>query len=175
MVCVTHFLGFPAKIEEIKSIINKHHPQVYLLQDACETMILNSPNNVLQPLHQYGDISTWSFYHPHHLSSFGGGAVSSPHKEWQSLVESIIHWGRQCTCHFDSSICTAPEGMHHSFWYVRQGHNIEMSELNACFGRYQLIDWKENEERRVKYYNYLYNALSSSPSIQGNSIITEIY
>ena len=120
-----------------------------------------------KPLHEYGDISTWSFYHPHHLSSFGGGAVSSPHPDWQRLTESITHWGRECTCHFNPSICKAPEGMHHNFYYSRYGHNLEMSELNACFARFQLKDWEEMEGRRMKYYSILYSALRSSKSIRG--------
>lgn len=122
---------------------------------------------MIKPVHEYGDISTWSFYHPHHLSSFGGGAVSSPHESWHAITESMTHWGRKCTCHFDPSICEAPEGMHHNFWYTRVGHNLEMSELNACFGRFQLQNWTEMEAARVKYYEILYEKLNSLKSLRG--------
>ena len=84
------------------------------------------------------------------------------------VLLTVTHWGRECTCHYDPSICVAPPGMHHNFYYVRVGHNLEMSgkrhptmrmvcsfqptrnqfplspphaELNACFGRFQLQDW----------------------------------
>ena len=34
-----------------------------------------------------------------------------------------------------------------------------MSELNACFGRFQLQDWKRMEASRVKHYEILYEQL----------------
>eukprot|EP00475_Leptophrys_vorax_P002224 TRINITY_DN11260_c0_g1_i1.p1 TRINITY_DN11260_c0_g1~~TRINITY_DN11260_c0_g1_i1.p1 ORF type:complete len:435 (+),score=83.53 TRINITY_DN11260_c0_g1_i1:420-1724(+) len=153
-VCVTHFLGFPAQLKRIQQICREH--DLVLLQDACETMTLTIDGT---PAHLFGDISAWSFYHPHHLSSFGGGAVSSPHPEFQRITESITHWGRLCTCHFNPRVCTAPESMHHHFNYVRPGHNLEMSELNACFGRFQLMRWEQDEAKRIRHYDTLYSAL----------------
>jgi len=43
-VCVTHFLGFPAKMKEIYNIAKKYN--LYILQDACETMKLNIDGKV---------------------------------------------------------------------------------------------------------------------------------
>lgn len=159
-VAVTHFLGFPAQMRRIKALCDEH--DLLILQDACETMSMQVDGISLA---SYGDISTWSFYHPHHLSSFGGGAVSSPHTEWQRITESITHWGRACTCHFDPALCQAPPGQHHHFHYVRTGHNLEMSELNACFGRFQLQSWNTYEAQRIANYNVLLQALEDLPSI----------
>ena len=89
------------------------------------------------PAHLFGDVSAWSFYHPHHLSSFGGGAVSSPHAEYRAICESITHWGRLCSCHYqDPQLCRAPAAMHHHFHYVRPGHNLESASggSSCCAG-----------------------------------------
>ena len=83
------------------------------------------------------------------------------------MTESFTHWGRKCTCHFDPSICEAPEGMHHNFWYTRVGHNLEMSELNAAFGRFQLRQWEQMESSRIQYYQILYDALKEVDAIRG--------
>jgi CDP-6-deoxy-D-xylo-4-hexulose-3-dehydrase len=133
-----------------------------VLQDACETMDLRVAG---RQAHTYGTLTTWSFYHPHHLSSFGGGAVVCPDAKWLRLVESLTHWGRECTCHYDASACTAPEGIHHNFHYTRQGHNLEMSELNACFGRFQLRHWESFEQQRHAHYATLYQALRDEPGL----------
>lgn len=93
--------------------------------------------------------------------------MSSPHDSWQQVTESLTHWGRACTCHFNPAICEAPKGMHHNFWYVREGHNLEMSELNACFGRYQLAMWEEMEARRTQFYATLYTALADVSAVTG--------
>jgi len=85
------------------------------------------------------------FLPPHHLSTYGGGAIIAPDLEWHDRLESIVHWGRECMCHYAPERCKAPEGMHHHFSYARPGFNLEMSELNACFGRFQLRGWKEQE------------------------------
>ena len=41
---------------------------------------------------------THSFYHPHHLSSFGGGAVVARSSDFNDQIQSIVHWGRACRC-----------------------------------------------------------------------------
>lgn len=97
--------------------------------------------------------------------------MSSPHPSWHAITESMTHWGRKCTCHFDPSICEAPEGMHHNFWYTRVGHNLEMSELNACFGRFQLQSWTSMESSRIKYYEILYEKLKNLNSLRGSYLL----
>ncbi len=154
-VVVTHFLGFPSDLEKISILCKKN--KCLLIQDACETMNLKIENKVI---YSYGDIITHSFYHPHHLSSYGGGAVIVNNQELFLLADSIIHWGRSCTCHFDEDICKVPKGLNHNFSYERLGINVEISELNACFGRFQLLDWKENEQIRNERYDNLFRILN---------------
>jgi len=161
VVCVTHFLGFPARLRALVSLARRRGARV--LQDACETMDLQVDG---APAHALGDLTTWSFYHPHHLSAFGGGAVLSPDGAWHARVDSLVHWGRACTCHLEEVPCSAPAGMHHQFHYVRRGHNLEMSELNACFGRFTLQTWGEQEARRRAHYDVLFRALKGVPGVR---------
>ena len=47
----------------------------------------------------WGDISTQSFYPPHHLTMGEGGAVNITSKPLlKSIAESIRDWGRDCWC-----------------------------------------------------------------------------
>lgn len=158
VIAVTHFLGFPCDMKRVCRFAAKNSCLVF--QDACETFNTISMHNSEQ-YYKFGDITTLSFYHPHHLSSYGGGAVICTNKEDYILCDSIAHWGRACKCNIDESLCTNPDGPAHQFTYERQGINVEMSELNACFGRWQLRQWKYIEsERRLNYaalYDILYN------------------
>ncbi len=163
VIAVTHFLGFPCDMKRICRFAIEN--DCFVLQDACETF-----NTIgLFPKDQYykwGDITTLSFYHPHHLSSYGGGAVICQDKEDYIRCDSIAHWGRACKCHIDESLCTNPDGPAHQFTYERPGVNVEMSELNACFGRWQLMGWRFSEERRRENYQLLYDKLSDNPNLK---------
>ena len=160
-VVVTHFLGFPAQLGRIAALTREHGAM--LVQDACETMGLHVEG---ASLYGFGDVVTHSFYHPHHLSSFGGGAVVVNSAELHDQVQSIVHWGRACRCHYDAARCDAPDGLNHSFWYQREGINAEMSELNACFARWQLRSWPAQEKRRWEHWRIWESALANIPGVQ---------
>jgi dTDP-4-amino-4,6-dideoxygalactose transaminase len=160
-VVVTHFLGFPAQLGRIASATRQHG--AVLVQDACETMNLQVDG---LSLYELGDLVTHSFYHPHHLSSFGGGAVVAQSSEFNDHIQSIVHWGRSCRCHYDPMGCEAPAGLNHNFWYLREGVNVEMSELNACFARWQLRSWPEQEARRWEHWRLWERAVAGTPGVQ---------
>ena len=109
-IIVTHFLGFPADMKRILAIAKEKN--LLILQDSCEAMKLEIDG---KQAYEYGDFTTWSFYHPHHLSAYGGGAIISNSKTNLRLIESIAHWGRACSCHVDELSCSAPAGMDHNF------------------------------------------------------------
>jgi CDP-6-deoxy-D-xylo-4-hexulose-3-dehydrase len=160
-VVVTHFLGFPARLEEIATFAKTSG--AILVQDACETMNLRVDGRIL---YEYGDIVTHSFYHPHHLSSFGGGAVVVNETGLHDHVQSVVHWGRACRCHYDATHCPAPEGVDHNFWYIREGVNVEMSELNACFARWQLCSWHAQEAKRWEHWRIWAESLHGLPDVR---------
>jgi dTDP-4-amino-4,6-dideoxygalactose transaminase len=160
-VVVTHFLGFPARLAQTSDLCRKHGS--LMVQDACETMNLQADGRTI---YEYGDVITHSFYHPHHLSAFGGGVVATRSKELHDQFQSIMHWGRECRCHYDPAACTAPHGLNHNFWYVREGVNLELSELNACFARWQLRTWQQQERLRWEHWRTWTNALSGISGVQ---------
>lgn len=162
LIAVTHFLGFPAQMKKIQEYAKAHG--CFVLQDACETIDLRDEEG--RAYFEYGDTTTWSFYHPHHISSYGGGAVITKNIDDYALVDSIAHWGRACKCHIDSRLCNVSEGPAHQFTYIRPGVNVEMSELNAAFGRWQLQNWEEIERCRLRNYTILYEALKGHPALQ---------
>lgn len=170
VIAVTHFLGFPCEMKRICKFAAAHN--CFVLQDACETFNTISATDDEQ-YYRFGDITTLSFYHPHHLSSYGGGAVIFANKEDYILCDSIAHWGRACKCHIDESLCTNPDGPAHQFTYERLGVNVEMSELNACFGRWQLRQWESIELKRRRNYTILYDQMRNNPNIKVWNIATD--
>lgn len=163
VIAITHFLGFPCDTKAVCEYAISN--DCFVLQDACETFdTINYFTNDAE--RHYGDITTLSFYHPHHLSSYGGGAVICPGKDDYILCDSIAHWGRACKCHIDEALCQNPDGPAHQFTYERLGVNVEMSELNACFGRWQLLRWQHYERLRRENYQLLYEMLKDNPNLK---------
>ena len=161
LIVPTHFLGFPYDIGRVKAMADKWG--ALILQDSCEAMDV--------PLYgrrnfEAADFITWSFYHPHHLSSYGGGCVVCGNAEDFALVDSVVHWGRACKCHIDPAMCKVPRGPGHEFTYERLGFNVELSELNACFGRWQLTRWDSFERMRRTHYDALLQSLSGCAGLR---------
>ena len=161
LIVPTHFLGFSCDMVGIRKLADEHG--CLILQDGCETLRLEIGG---KPAFSYGDILTWSFYHPHHLSSYGGGGVICLHQDDYILIDSIIHWGRACRCHIDPALCKNPDGPAHQFTYENIGVNVEMSELNAAFGRWQLRCFPKDEEKRLQNYQLLYEHLKDCVGIR---------
>jgi len=97
----------------------------------------------------FGDLSTQSFYPPHHITMGEGGAVNIvSHPPLKKLVESFRDWGRDCWCasgkdntcgkRFGWKLGELPEGYDHKYIYSHLGYNLKPLDLQAAIGRVQL-------------------------------------
>jgi CDP-6-deoxy-D-xylo-4-hexulose-3-dehydrase len=97
----------------------------------------------------FGDLSTQSFYPPHHITTGEGGAVNIVSRPaLKSYVESIRDWGRDCWCasgnddtcgkRFGWQLGELPHGYDHKYVYSHFGYNLKPLDLQAAIGRVQL-------------------------------------
>lgn len=97
----------------------------------------------------FGDLSTQSFYPPHHLTMGEGGAVSIVRRpQLKSVVESFRDWGRDCWCpsgqdntcgrRYDWKFEGLPEAYDHKYVYGHLGYNLKPLDIQAAIGRMQL-------------------------------------
>ncbi|MFA5263746.1 MAG: lipopolysaccharide biosynthesis protein RfbH [Opitutaceae bacterium] len=97
----------------------------------------------------WGDLSTQSFYPPHHLTTGEGGAVNIvSHAALKSYAESFRDWGRDCWCasgkdntcgkRFDWQLGELPAGYDHKYIYSHLGYNLKPIDPQAAIGRAQL-------------------------------------
>lgn len=101
------------------------------------------------PTGAWGDLSTQSFYPPHHLTMGEGGAVSIIRRPpLKTYVESFRDWGRDCWCpsgkdntcgkRFGWQLGELPEGYDHKYIYSHLGYNLKPLDPQAAIGRRQL-------------------------------------
>ena len=97
----------------------------------------------------FGDISTQSFYPPHHLTMGEGGAVNIVAKPpLKTYAESFRDWGRDCWCasgkddtcgkRFQWQLGELPKGYDHKYIYSHLGYNLKPLDPQAAIGRQQL-------------------------------------
>jgi len=96
-----------------------------------------------RPTGQWGDLSTQSFYPPHHLTLGEGGAVNIVHDPLlKTIVESFRDWGRDCWCpsgkdntcgkRFAWQLGELPEGYDHKYVYSHLGYNLKPLDVQAA-------------------------------------------
>lgn len=114
----------------------------------------------------WGDLSTQSFYPPHHLTTGEGGAVNVVSQALlRSVAESLRDWGRDCwcpsgkdnTCHkrFGWQLGELPQGYDHKYIYSHLGYNLKPLDLQAGIGRRQLIKLPEFVAARRRNWELL--------------------
>jgi len=118
------------------------------------------------PTGTFGDLSTQSFYPPHHLTMGEGGAVNVVRDmKLKVLVESFRDWGRDCWCasgkdntctkRFGWQLGELPEGYDHKYIYSHLGYNLKPLDPQAAIGREQLKKLPRFIQARIDNWNYL--------------------
>ena len=104
---------------------------------------------ITAPTGCFGDISTQSFYPPHHLTMGEGGSVNIIRRaSLKTYAESFRDWGRDCWCpsgkddtcgkRFQWQLGELPEGYDHKYIYSHMGFNLKPLDTQAAIGRVQL-------------------------------------
>jgi len=114
----------------------------------------------------FGDISTQSFYPPHHLTMGEGGAVNIVSRPpLKTYAESFRDWGRDCWCpsgkddtcgkRFGWNLGELPPGYDHKYTYSHLGYNLKPLDPQAAIGRQQLKKLPSFIKARSSNWEYL--------------------
>ena len=87
-IILVHVLGFPNHMDEIIKLCKEKN--ILLVEDTCESMGSEYNNKKLGTI---GDLSTFSFYFGHHMSTIEGGMISTDDEELYHILLSIRSHG----------------------------------------------------------------------------------
>jgi len=143
-VMMAHTLGNPFDLGAVTAFCQAHN--LWLIEDNCDALGSTYRGKLTGT---FGDLSTQSFYPPHHITMGEGGAVNIVNDmKFKVLVESFRDWGRDCwcasghdnTCHkrFGWQLGELPEGYDHKYIYSHLGYNLKPLDIQAAIGRIQL-------------------------------------
>ena len=143
-VMMAHTLGNPFDLTAVAEFCQRH--QLWLIEDNCDALGATYDQQLTGT---FGDLSTQSFYPPHHMTMGEGGAVNVVRDmKLKVLVESFRDWGRDCWCasgkdntcnkRFGWKLGELPEGYDHKYIYSHVGYNLKPLDTQAAIGRQQL-------------------------------------
>ncbi|WP_094511882.1 lipopolysaccharide biosynthesis protein RfbH [Synechococcus sp. MW101C3] len=168
-VMMAHALGNPFDLATTLAFCRKH--DLWLVEDNCDALgcsysmprdlaeslgfsenspgLDEGPDRVIRWTGTWGDISTQSFYPPHHLTMGEGGAVNIVRDQKLKVVaESFRDWGRDCWCpsgvdntcnkRFGWQLGELPAGYDHKYTYSHLGFNLKPLDTQAAIGRVQM-------------------------------------
>ena len=160
-VMVAHTLGNPFDVDAVRAFCDAH--DLWLIEDNCDALGSTYKG---RNTGTFGDLSTQSFYPPHHLTMGEGGAVNVPTSgRLKVAVESFRDWGRDCWCasgkddtcgkRFGWKLGDLPEGFDHKYVYSHLGYNLKPLDIQAAIGRKQLVKLPAfTEARKANFRAY---------------------
>lgn len=189
-VIMAHALGNPFDIASTLTFCQKY--DLWLIEDNCDSLgssysmprelaarlgfeenspgLDDGPNRVVRWTGTWGDISTQSFYPPHHLTMGEGGAINIVRDQRLKVIaESMRDWGRDCWCpsgmddtcgkRFEWQLGELPDGYDHKYTYSHLGYNLKPLDTQAAIGRVQLKRLPGFIEERKKNWDRLRHGL----------------
>ncbi len=182
-VMLAHSLGNPFDVAKIVSFCRDH--DLWLVEDNCDALGstysmreesahalgitgigAQSDGTVTRPTGTWGDLSTQSFYPPHHITLGEGGAINIVRNiALRRPLESIRDWGRDCWCasgeddtcgkRFGWQLGELPHGYDHKYTYTHLGYNLKPLDIQAAIGQVQLGRLNAFGEARRTNWHYL--------------------
>jgi CDP-6-deoxy-D-xylo-4-hexulose-3-dehydrase len=164
-IMMAHTLGNPFNLDLVQELVKKHN--LWLVEDSCDAL---GGTYKGQNLGTFGDVSTFSFYPAHHITTGEGGAVLAKKVAMKPIIESIRDWGRDCWClpgcdntclkRYEWQLGGLPEGYDHKYTYSHLGYNLKSGDIQAAIGLAQLDRLPSFVEARKKNWKYLRDGLS---------------
>ena len=164
-IMMAHTLGNPFNLDLVKELAKKHG--LWLVEDSCDALggTYRGKN-----LGSFGDLSTFSFYPAHHITTGEGGAVLIKKIAHKRIVESFRDWGRDCWCapgcentclkRYEWELGELPKGYDHKYIYSHLGYNLKSGDIQASIGLAQLDRLESFVELRRRNWNYLREGLA---------------
>ena len=157
-ILLTHILGLNGLTDNIINICKEKN--ILLIEDVCES---HGATHNGQLLGTFGDVSNFSFFFAHHMTTIEGGMVSTNNEELYEHCRIFRSHGmlRECTNKdiVDKYHNKYPT-VNKDFFFVNPAYNIRSTEINAVLGLNQIKRLNDNVEKRTKNFNYFTKRLN---------------
>lgn len=137
LIILVHVLGFPNHMKEIVDLCKEKN--IYLIEDTCESIGTKYDNKLLGT---FGDLSTFSFYFGHHISTIEGGMVCTDDDDLYHLLLSIRShgWDRDLPEKVQKGLREkfSVDDFRALYTFYYPGFNLRSTDLQAFIGLGQM-------------------------------------
>ena len=152
---LVHALGNCSDMSKLNKIVKTN--KLYLIEDTCEALGSKYKKKYLGT---YGDISTFSFFYSHHITSGEGGLITcSKLEDYKILLSLRSHgWSREI-----SDIENKKDKKFNSnFNFINLGYNLRSTDIQAALLRDQIKYIDKYRKNRMENYNTLSKLISDN-------------
>ena len=156
-IFITHAMGFNALTKNFLKFIKQK--KIYLIEDACES---HGAKFGKKKVGTFGEISNFSFYYGHHMTTIEGGMISTNSKKIDRLAKmkrghGLLRDSQDIT--FMRKNIKRRKDLNNDFIFYTEGFNLRNTELAAVIGIQQLKRLNGNIKIRNQNHNIFLNNL----------------
>lgn len=160
-IILVHVLGIPNHMDEIIQLCEENN--ILLIEDTCESIGSEYDN---KKLGTFGNLSTFSFYFGHHMSTIEGGMISTNDEELYHILLSIRShgWDRDLPEEKQKLLREKynVNNFRSLYTFYYPGFNLRATDLQAFIGLEQLkkieIIINNRQQNFIRYKNEIINS-----------------
>lgn len=158
-IVLVHTLGFNGLTDEILAIAKEHN--LLLIEDCCESHGATFKD---KKIGTYGDISLFSFYFGHHITTIEGGVVCVNDDKLHDLAKLFRSHGmtREASQDLQKHYQLKYPHLNPLFTFAVAGFNMRSTEINAVLGIEQMKRLDYNIQKRTENLNTWLKSLNGS-------------
>ena len=157
-VSLVHVLGFAAVTDEMKKFCDDN--DLFLIEDCCES---HGATYKGTKVGNFGDVSNFSFYFGHHITTIEGGMVCTNDERLYDYAKLFRSHGmtREASVQLQEQYERSRPDLNPLFTFAVPGYNMRNQELNAVLGLEQLKRLNYNCDKRRDNFKSWVDSLNS--------------
>ena len=163
-ICLVHVLGFSAINDELVKFAKDN--DLFLIEDWWESHGATHKDNLgfTSKVGTFGDISNFSFYFGHHITTIEGGIVCTDDVELYNYAKLFRSHGmtREASSNLQEYYQIRYPELNPLFTFAVPGYNMRNQEFNAVLGLEQLKRLNFNVDKRSENFGIWLDNLDSS-------------
>ena len=159
-IFLTHAQGFNGLSNKLLRFIKRK--KIFLIEDVCES---HGAKHEKKNLGTFGEISNFSFYYAHHMSTIEGGMICTNNKKIYELARMLRSHGllRELEDNnLKKKLIQKHKQLSPNFIFLYPGYNMRNNEIGGLLGLGQLKKLDKNNKIRNNNFKFFLKNLDSN-------------